>query len=285
MAELYTGVKVLEVDKEIIDRLCKEREIDFWDNRYSFYQNEYLVIKDVAGTSSSVLGTVKGGKIVWLPGSPVASNIKAKNKEQVFALNALLDNSIEVVVLTGRAGTGKTILTLAAALQKIEDHSYSKLILTRPMSQVGKHELGILPGEVNDKFYPYLQSYMCNLEFLIGDKKNSIDNLVNHYKAEFIPFQLIRGASWHKSFVICDEAQTLDYHEMLTLGTRVGEGSKLVVLGDLNQRDERISKDKTGIYKFVNSDLAKNSPFVSSIELIKCERGNVATLFADIFEE
>jgi PhoH-like ATPase len=288
MTEQYTGVSVVEVQKEIIDELYKEKEIDMFEVSlpgHRFSQNEYLVVKDVGGTSSSVLGKVRGTDVHLLPNTISAAGLKPKNKEQVFALDALLDDSIKVVILTGRAGTGKTVLTLAAAIQKFEEQKYARLTLTRPMSQVGKHELGILPGEVNDKFLPYLQSYICNLEFLMGDKSNNIDNLIEHYRAEFIPFQLIRGASWHNRFAICDEAQTLDYLEMLTLGTRVGEGSKIVILGDLNQRDDKIPRDKTGIYKFVNSDLAKNSNMVASIELLKCERGSVAALFADIFQE
>ena len=280
----YTGVEVVEVAKETIDRLYKEKQIELCHD-YAFNQNEYLVLKDASGVSSSALGRVKGDKIHLLSNTLNASGIKPKNKEQVFALDALLDDTIKVVVLSGRAGTGKTLLTMAAALQKMDDKAYSKLILTRPMSQVGKNELGILPGEVNDKFLPYLQSYMCNLEFLMGERDSNLQDLADQYHAQFLPFQLIRGASWHHSWVICDEAQTLDYLETLTLGTRPSEGTKLVILGDLNQRDERIAKEKTGIYKFINSKMAKDSTFVASIELLKSERGEVATLFADIFEE
>jgi PhoH-like ATPase len=126
---------------------------------------------------------------------------------------------------------------------------------------------------------------MDNLEIIFSDKKKNIDDLIDHYHAEFLPFQLIRGASLHNAFVIVDEAQTIDFHEMLTLGTRIGEGSKLVILGDLKQRDIKIAKDKTGIYKFCNDIKAKESPLAAVVELIKSERSAVSTLFADIFEE
>lgn len=181
--------------------------------------------------------------------------------------------------------THNTLLSLGAAVQGIETKLFKRLILSRIMTQVGQQELGILPGELNDKFRPYLLNYMCNLELIIGAHKDNMDDLADRYNAEFMPFQLIRGASFHNSFVLIDEAQTLGHHEMLTLGTRIGMGSKLVVLGDLKQRDTKIAKDKTGIFKFVNSDLAKESPLVASIELLKSERSAVATLFADIFEE
>ena len=126
--------------------------------------------------------------------------------------------------------------------------------------------------------------YLCNLEFMLGGNPNAVFDLVHQYRIEFIPIQLIRGASWHDAFIIADEVQTLDYHEMVTLGTRVAEGSKLVIMGDLGQRDEKIEKEKTGIYKFVNSKGAQKSSFVASLELIKSERSPVSQLFADVFE-
>jgi PhoH-like ATPase len=141
-----------------------------------------------------------------------------------------------------------------------------------------------LPGDVDEKFRPYLQNYLCNLEFMLGGKPDAIEDLVQQYRIEFIPIQLIRGASWHDAFVIADEVQPLDYHEMVTLGTRVAEGSKLVIMGDLGQRDEKIEIEDTGIYKFVNSTGAKKSSIVASLELIKSERSAVSQLFADVFE-
>lgn len=281
--EFYSGVKVFEVEKDLIDEVYKNKELAFWDNRHSWYPNMYCVLKD--GNGASALTKVKDGKLQLLPQNLSAGNIRPKNKEQVFALDALLDPDIKVVVLTGRAGSGKTLLSLGAAVQGIETKLFKRLILSRIMTQVGQQDLGILPGELNDKFRPYLLNYMCNLELIIGAHKDNMDDLADRYNAEFMPFQLIRGASFHNSFVLIDEAQTLGHHEMLTLGTRIGMGSKLVVLGDLKQRDTKIAKDKTGIFKFVNSDLAKESPLVASIELLKSERSAVATLFADIFEE
>jgi PhoH-like ATPase len=286
-SDLYSGVKVLEVDKDVIDEFYKSKEIslDNFDQRHVFYPNMYIVLKDADGASNSALGKVKGGKVVLLPKDLSAGNVRPKNKEQVFAMDALLDDSIKVVVLTGRAGSGKTICTLAAAISKIEQKKYKKLLLTRIMTQVGSHELGILPGDLDDKFNPYLRNYMCNLDVILGARKDNMEDLVERYNAEFLPFQLVRGASFHDCYIIADECQTLNYHDMLTLGTRVSEGSKIIILGDLKQRDTKIAKDKTGIYKFVNSMEAKESEFVATIELIKSERGPVSTLFANIFED
>ena len=221
-------------------------------------------------------------------GSVAAGSLCPRNKEQRMAIDALMDDSVKVVVLTGRAGTGKTIMTLAAAINKIESRSYNKIILTKPMSQVTKYDIGALPGDVNDKFKPYLDNYFGNLEFMFGDTgidgKQKAQSILEQYRVEFVPLQLIRGCSWHNAFILADECQTLDHHEMVTLGTRVGEGSKIVIMGDLAQRDEKISKESTGIYKFINDEKATNSEFVASIELLKSERGEVSALFRDIFE-
>jgi PhoH-like ATPase len=196
-----------------------------------------------------------------------------------------MDDTIQVVVLTGRAGTGKSLLTLAAAIQKIQEQKYNKVFLSKTMTNVGREHLGILPGSVEEKFNPYLASYRDNIEFLVGGDKGKADMLMEQSRFDFQPIQLIRGRSIMNSFMVFDECQNLGFHETLTIGSRVGEGSKIVILGDLNQRDEKsLTKDKTGLYKFVNSELAKESPLVASIELLKSERSAVASLFADVFE-
>ena len=208
-----------------------------------------------------------------------------------MAMDALLDTSIGVVALTGRAGTGKTLLSLAVAIQLMEEKVYDRIIITRPMSQVGKRDLGILPGDISEKFNPYLINYMCNIEQIIKfDKKghrtrfDNTNDIFERFNIHIVPLQLIRGASWINTFIIADETQVLDFHEMATLGTRVGEGSKIVILGDLNQRDEKITKEKTGLYKFINNQQAQESPLVASIELLKSERGKISELFASVFE-
>lgn len=287
MSDLYTGVRVHQVSKELIDEIYKNGEVEIWDNRHNWYENLYVVLKDETGTSSSALGRVRGKKVVLLEKNLSAGGLSPRNKEQRMSMDALLDDSVKVVVLTGRAGTGKTIMTLAAAIDRMEKKVYDRIILTKPMSQVTRYDLGALPGDVKDKFGPYLDNYLGNLEFMLGGNlngKQKVQAAVEQYHIEFVPLQLIRGCSWHNAFIIADEVQTLDHHEMVTLGTRIAEGSKLVIMGDLAQRDERIAKDKTGIYKFINSEQAKASSLVASIELIKCERSEVAELFADVFE-
>lgn len=279
---MYTGVNHLAIASEIIDNLYKKKKIEITTlESGEFFENEYVHLTD--GASKSAITISKNGYL-YLVTTKEAMGVRPRNLEQIMAMDALLDDNVRVCVFTGRAGTGKTLISIAAALQKVESKQYKKIILTRPMSQVGKYDLGALPGEVDDKFGPYLQNYMCNFEHLLGDKRTGVEDLINMYNIEFIPMQLIRGASWSNAFIIADEIQTLDYHEMLTLGSRVGENSKLVISGDLGQRDEKIAKEKTGLYKFVNDGRVKKSRLTSSVHLIKCERSEVANLFSDVFE-
>lgn len=289
MSESYTGIRVLNVSSDIVEQAYKEKRVglESLDGRISRHlsQNEYVILKfENPLNSQSAITRVVGNELVLIPNEFKASSIKPRNKEQRMAFDALLNDDIKVVILTGKAGTGKTLLTLAAAIQKMEDQKYSRMILTRSMSWVGRHGLGALPGDVDEKFGPYLQNYMCNIECLLGGRYKNIPDLIEQYRMDFVPIQLIRGASWKDTFIIADEVQVLDYDEMVALGTRVGEGSKLVIMGDLGQRDENIAREKTGIHKLVNDERAKASPIVASIDLIKCERSEVSALFADIFE-
>jgi len=287
---------VLQTSKENIDTIYREGELsaDF-DLRYKFKenQNEYVVLNDkifneageeLYGGSASVITRVQGDKLkkLALTKDVQVSGLRPRNKEQTMALDSLLDPTINVVTLTGSAGTGKTVITLAAALHLVDQGSYEKVILTRPMTQCGKQELGILPGEVEDKFGPYLKNYMCNFEHLLGKRLRSMDDLIDHYNMEFVPFQLIRGASWPNTIIIADEIQTLPVSDMLTLGTRVGDNSKLIILGDLNQRDERIAKEKTGLFIWVNSEIVRRDKVTASINLIKNERSYVSQLFSEV---
>ena len=213
------------MDSKDLELLYQQKYILLPEELSSPPQNLYVVCKDSTGSSNSALARVKKDKLILLDSNIHCSSLTPRNKEQRMALDALLDDTIKVVTLTGRAGTGKTLLSLAAALDAMDKGKHGRIILTRPMSWVGKHGLGALPGDVDEKFRPYLQNYLCNLEFMLGGKPDAIEDLVEQYRIEFIPIQLIRGASRHDAFVISDEVQPLNYHEMVTVGTRIAEGS------------------------------------------------------------
>lgn len=282
---MYTGFRTFEVDGQLIEDLHLDGKVLLWDNRLATHPNMYVELRDVSRGKHTALGKVDyTGKTIEKISSGKVSGIEPRNREQVFAMNALMNPDITVVVLTGIAGSGKTLLALAAAMELINNRTYDKVMLTRPMSEVGKYKLGALPGDLDEKFGPYLLNYMTNLEQFVSGRY-AVRDLIEQSKFDIVPLQLIRGASFNKCLVIADEVQVLGHTEILTLGTRIGEGSKVVIMGDLNQRDERISKDKTGIYKLMNDAKIKTSPIAATIGLQKCERSETARLISRVFEE
>lgn len=313
----FTGVQVAEsVNSELVQTLFTEGRLpvtlikEYLKDKT--YPNSFIVLKSANEASALTRVAPNGRDILLIKEKHLnACGIKPRNKEQAMVLSTLLDDNVPVQIIAGKAGTGKTLLTLAAAMQKVDEGVYNKIILTKPMSQVGKYDLGILPGTIEDKFAPFLINYASNVEQLIGGpelrreeerksgKKTKIPNLDNvqktglqgimadffrTYNVEMVPLQLLRGASFNKAFIIADEIQVLGHHEMLTIGTRVAEDSKLVLMGDLNQRDEKIQRVATGLHKTINDPRMKESGLVSYIELRKVERGPVAELFAEVFE-
>jgi PhoH-like ATPase len=289
---LYAGVATIPASYELFQRIYSEKQIPIEEIDYDsdLYNNQYIILKDEL--SNSALARLKGKDIHLLNQKNIdkSTAIKPRNKEQIFALDALMDDSVKVVTLTGASGGGKTLCTLAAALKKIEQGVYDKMIMTKPSSQVGRRDLGILPGTLEEKFMPFLINYMCNLELITGQSQSissklGIEFFFEKNNIEIIPMQLLRGASFNNSIILADEVQTLNYHEMLTLGTRISEGSKLVLMGDLNQRDENIEKHATGLFKFINDEKVKNSSIASTVHMIKSERGEVCALFSDVFED
>jgi PhoH-like ATPase len=304
----FTGVQVLalEADSLIPNKLYETGRVSIEvlsTGRELAFPNSFFVLK-YDGQPSLLARVSPDGKDLLLirQDKLEASGIRPRNKEQAMALSTLLDDKVPVQILAGKAGTGKTLLTLAAAMAKIEERVYDKIILTKPMSQVGQYDLGILPGTIEEKFAPFLINYASNVEQLLGNPdpghgkrtrkkeetesglKGVMADFFNHYRVEMVPLQLLRGASFQKAFIIADEIQVLGHHEMLTLGTRVAAGSKLVLMGDLDQRDEKIARTATGLHKIITDPKMQASPLVSYLELLKVERGPVAELFSSVFE-
>lgn len=273
--------KTLFVSDSVIDTIYLENKIPII-NQPDFYPNMYLKLE---GISKSALGKVdyNNSCIELIKNRKSVYGMAPKNKEQVFALDALMNEDITVVVLTGASGGGKSFCSLLAALQKMQTNKYEKIVLTKPMQEVGRYKLGSLPGDEKEKIMPYLINYQCNIERILGSTIK-LEDLINDMKLSIIPIQLLRGASFYKSFILADEVQILYPNEILTIGTRIGEKSKLVLMGDLNQRDENIDIKDTGLYKLINNDKFLNSPLTAHINFQKCERSPTAALFANIFE-
>lgn len=271
---------VLDVGSEVIDRLYKRSHLKAEEIDLELHPNQYVTLVNLQHRVPCKADK-EAKTLLPLNRKLEAKDIKPRrgNEEQLMLLDALMDDDIPVVVVTGCAGTGKTILTLASALQKVEDGKYDRIIITKPIVQIGE-DFGILPGEVKDKFLPYLGNYTSNLEEIYGQQVSD-PTLVG---MEMVPIQFIRGVSWANKFVIADEIQSLSHHEILTLGTRVGKGTKLVLMGDIKQRDRDIEVEATGLHHLIASAKFQNSNLTAVVNLTKVERSPVTQLFTEVFE-
>jgi len=211
--------------------------------------------------------------------------IKAKNAEQAFALHALLNQNIKLVALQGVAGTGKTLLALASAL---EQHSaYQQIILARPIVPLSNKEIGFLPGDANDKIGPYMEPLWDNLKFIksqFGEnekKHKAILDMERDGKLIITPLAFIRGRSLSNILFIIDEAQNLTPHEVKTIITRAGENTKIIFTGDVRQIDTPyLDEHSCGLAYLM--DKLKNQPLFAQIKLEKGERSELANLANDL---
>lgn len=248
--------------------------------------HEFVVLKDILGGSASAVGKAdETGKVIrpFLTELDQVWGIKPRNVEQKMALELLLRQDIPLVTLTGKAGTGKTLLSLAAGLLQTEDLGrYNKLLVARPVVPVGK-DIGFLPGEKEEKLRPWMQPVYDNLEFLFNTKKpGEIDQILagmGSIQVEALTY--IRGRSIPDQFIIIDEAQNLTKHEVKTILTRVGEGSKIVLMGDPAQIDHPYLDELNNGLAYV-VETFKSQRESGHVKLEKGERSGLAQLAADL---
>lgn len=256
VSELYTGVTNLTVSAEEIDELFKNKRLTLQE---ALFTNQAVVLSDVGNPKHTALAIAKdfsGSQQSTRTIVPVrqdntlVSGIRPKNKEQQLALNLLLDDSLDLVTLVGKAGTGKTLLALAVALQKVSlvgDGPYNKIVVSRPIMPMGK-DLGFLPGDVGEKLRPWMQPIFDNLSILGGTSTDSrsgtawkssdtVEMLQRKGILEVEALTYIRGRSIPNVLLIVDEAQNLSPREMKTILTRAGEGTKVILTGDIYQID------------------------------------------------
>lgn len=287
--DVYSGVQTVKTNPELIDTFYAAGAVVI--DQTGLYPNQMVILEDIFGSSKSALGRhLGGGKIAPLRfGSQDPFGLKARNKEQRFALELLLDEEIRLVTLIGRAGTGKTLLALAAGLQKVvEESRYRRLAVSRPVIPLG-HDLGFLPGDLNEKLRPWMQPIYDNLEYLFSSRERNekIDNLVNSMKdlnlLELEALTYIRGRSIPNQFLLIDEAQNLSPHEVRTVITRVGEGTKIVFTGDPYQIDHPyLDSNSNGLTFLV--ERFKNEKIAGHITLVKGERSDLAELGAKLLK-
>ncbi|WP_019533040.1 PhoH family protein [Paenibacillus ginsengihumi] len=288
MPDMYTGHITLHVHPALIDEFYTYRylSVGSLNLAYPLHPHEFVILRDEMGTSKSALLKVNadGKKLepLYLSNDPVWG-IAARNAQQRMALELLLSDDIPLVTMTGKAGTGKTLLTLAAGLMKVEDdHKYKKLLIARPVVPMGK-DIGYLPGEKEEKLRPWMQPIYDNLEFLFDTKKSGdIDKILaglGSIQVEALTY--IRGRSIPGQFIIIDEAQNLSKHEVKTIVSRVGEGSKIVLLGDPEQIDHPyLDASSNGLTYVV--ERFKDQTISGHITLERGERSHLAQLAADL---
>jgi PhoH-like ATPase len=284
---IYTGFLEIYINIDLLRQFYEKGEMHFSEiTNHPFYPNQFLIMRDALGSSSSAIGMVdNSGKIIKKLMHPQDSvwGIKPRNVQQTMAMELLFRKDIPLVTMIGKAGTGKTLLALAAGLMQTEDlHTFKKLLVARPIVPVGK-DIGYLPGEKQEKLRPWMQPIYDNLEYLFNTKKpGELDAiLAGMGSIEVEALTYIRGRSIPDQFIIIDEAQNLTKHEVKTILTRVGERSKIVLMGDPEQIDHPYLDEYNNGLTYVLEKF-KDETVAGHIRLMKGERSGLAQLAADL---
>src|SRR6056297_302983 len=286
--KLYDGFIEIKTKGSIIDEFYSTNELslDKLDGDFKeLYPHQMIQLSSLDERSKSALGRFDGEKIVPLifdKKSPMG--ITALNREQKYAIELLLNDDIKVVTVSGKAGTGKTLLALAAGLQKvINDKYYDRVLIARPVIPMGK-DIGFLPGSVEEKLEPWMQPILDNLNLIIHSNKGSylsIDQLIENNSIQIEALTYIRGRSIPNQYIIIDEAQNLSKHEVKTILTRAGKDSKIVLTGDPFQIDNPyLNKVNNGLSQVANHFYKEQ--ITGHIMLQKGERSEIAKIASDI---
>lgn len=270
---MYSGQEYLELSDHDIDMFHANKELEVTDWMPQLHPNQFVHAVSDIDPKKSFLAVHKSGRL--LPLSHKCSGISARSKEQKFALHALTDPDIPLVSLSGLAGSGKTFLTLAAAMHGFNDKTYKRIVITRSIEPVGR-ELGFLPGDINEKMAPWLSPIVDNFRQAYGDS-TYFEMMKQKGDIDIAPLSFIRGRTFADAFIIVDEAQNTTIHELKTIITRTGKGSKIVLLGDTDQIDTPyIDSYSNGLTIAVEK--LKSSHLTSHITLERGERSELATL-------
>jgi len=288
--EFYLGWRRGLVPGASVDAFYKDRRLELPEGDY--HPNEFLLLTDEGDEKHTALARLskKDGAAVGLHfDEPKVWGVSARNLEQEMTLELLLDDKVKLVTLVGQAGTGKTLLALAAGLEKvINDHAYEKLLVSRPIMPLGQ-DIGFLPGTKDEKLEEWMNPIFDNLKYLMTtrrmEKQTSIDKmiekLIDGRVVELEALTYIRGRSIPRQFLIVDEAQNLTPHEVKTIISRVGEGSKMVMTGDPYQIDNPYLDSSSNGLTYTAERL-KDQDLCGHVMLTKSERSTLASLAAEL---
>jgi PhoH-like ATPase len=289
--ELWSGVDEVEVDGHAVNDFYAAGLVPLAPSGDPPPPNEYVVLRDRDNPQHSAVGKFSAAKQAYVPliKTPKEGTwgIRPRNKEQSFALDLLLNDEVRLVTIVGKAGTGKTLLAIAAGLQKtMEENVYQKLLVSRPIFPLGR-DIGYLPGDVEEKLNPWMQPIFDNVEYLMNlsrsEKKQGrgYHELMDLGILEIEPLTYIRGRSIPNQYMIVDEAQNLTPHEVKTIITRVGDGTKIVLTGDPYQIDNPyVDQTNNGLVHVVNR--FKSERLAGHVTMSKGERSPLAELAANL---
>ena len=284
-SHIYTGFIEHLVDEPLIDRFYAGENIYLEKDEIVLMPNQFVLLVSNQNQKKTALARFLNAhtplkringehkKGMW--------GVKPRNKDQIFALDLLQDPSVHIVTLVGKAGSGKTLLAIAAGLyQTMETQEYKRLVISRPIQPMGR-DIGFLPGTMAEKMAPWVAPIQDNLQFLMGNDKETLRMYIEDGTIEVEALTYIRGRSISNAFIIVDEAQNLTAHELKTIITRVGENTKLVLTGDVEQIDNvYIDETSNGLTHAV--ERFKSYDISGHVTLVKGERSKIATLAAKI---
>ncbi len=292
ISDLYSGTAEHYVSADRVDALFKQGSAAL---DLALLPNQAITLIDQLNPNHTALAVMDATGKVAKPLAKLAyggvSRISPRNRGQQFALELLLRDDISLVTLVGTAGTGKTLLAIAAGLQKVADEGkYSRLLISRPVVPMGK-DIGYLPGDVREKLTPWMQPLYDNFDLIFGSAGDSRDKspawrrgheeLLEHGLLQIEPLTYIRGRTLPKQYLIVDEAQNLTPHEVKTILTRAGEGTKIILTGDPDQIDNPyVDAASNGLTYVV--ERFKNEPLAGHITLSKGERSVLAERAAQL---
>jgi PhoH-like ATPase len=291
IAELYTGFTERLVPREVVDQMYKAgAEVELY-GQDSLSPHQFVLLKDETNPSHTAMGrynAAKGRVVPLMRGIKEGIwGLRPRNMEQSFVLDLLLNDEIKLVTIVGKAGTGKTLLAIAAGLHKVtEESSYQKVLVSRPVFPLGR-DIGYLPGTLEEKMNPWMQPIFDNVEFLMNlsraDKKagRGYHELLDLGLIEIEALTYIRGRSIPNQYIIIDEAQNLTPHEVKTIITRVGDNTKIILTGDPFQIDNPyVDATSNGLVHTVNR--FKNEKIAGHMTMAKGERSALAELAANL---
>ncbi len=288
--ELFCGYRELKVSPAIVDEFFRE---DLYVlEGYNFFPNEFILLVDEGNEKHTGIGRAFDEKTIGHLNSNFDSawNTRSRSKEQRMAYELLLDPTVELVTLVGQAGTGKTLLALAAGLEMVlHQKQYERLLVSRPIIPLGK-DLGYMPGTKDEKLTLWMQPIFDNLTYLMGGSernndngdsvRNKVEKLLNNNTVELEALSYIRGRSIPRQYIVVDEAQNLTPHEVKTIISRAGEGTKIVLTGDPYQIDNPYLDARSNGLAY-SVERLKNQPIHGHVTLTKSERSTLAGIAAE----